>query len=63
MIDPYECNDLSECRELAFYWMQMAFRYKAEKKVFMDILLENNINPSFEEIIRRLNQIAFEDKK
>ena len=60
MKNPYECNDIDELRDIAFCWMQISNRLKAEKRVLSDILLENGINPTLDEIIARLNKIAFD---
>jgi hypothetical protein len=55
MKNPYECKDIDELREIAFFWMQRTNNMTIKSQCYIDILLENGIDPSIGEIISRMN--------
>ena len=63
MKNPYECNDIDEVRDICLYWMQKANMYHDEKSVLVEILLENNINPLFDDFLKRLNDYIARKEK
>ena len=63
MKNPYECDDIDELRDICLYWMQKANMYHDEIRVLMELLMQNNINPSIEEIIYRTNDYISRKEK
>lgn len=61
MKKPYECTNLEECQDICFYWMAIALRLDSEKKVFSQILLENNIMISPEDMDSRSKKAYLQD--
>lgn len=53
---PYECDDIEELREIAFYWLQKSKTLHLQMSIFLDMLLENGINPSMQDLMNRLNE-------
>lgn len=53
MKKPYECTNLEECQDICFYWMAVSLKLDSEKEVLSQILLENNIMISHDELESR----------
>ena len=57
-----ENSTKEELIETVFLWRSYALSEICKNKVYVDILLENGINPTLSEINRRMNIYAFGEK-
>lgn len=56
--NPYEAQTLEEAQEIGFFWMQKCKIRDLEKKGLIGWLLDRGINPSLDELLKKMNQIS-----
>jgi len=59
--NPYDCETLEEAQEVGFFWMQKCQIMGLREKALMDLAIEGGVNPSLDQIIKRMNELVFKE--
>jgi len=59
MKNPFDSDDIQELRGMVYFWQNKYHSLERLNKSYLNILIENKINPSLEELVDRMNKEDF----
>ncbi len=58
LFNPYDTENVDQLQEIGFYWLQRSDRYRRTIDAYIEILQDNGIEVSLDELLKKINSIT-----